>query len=249
MGRGRTEETDGETLRHREWERLAAGLVAGITRAGAGTFSISASMGDDLHAAYAGLADRTGFRTVAVPRQVHGTGVVPVRLGALDGVEGTVLLMGRVDGLVTASAGVLLASTAADCVPVYLLDPDAKVVGLVHAGWRGVAGSILDRGLDALAGEGGDPGRAHVHLGPAICGSCYEVDQPVLRHFGSTDERALLDLRGALVEQALLAGVAPGRVTVSTHCTSCGAADLHSHRASGGEAGRMAAFAGFARLH
>ncbi|MDH3734544.1 MAG: polyphenol oxidase family protein, partial [Gemmatimonadota bacterium] len=221
---------------------------AGITRAGAGTFSVSAGSGDELLEVYSGLAEQSGFRAIAVPRQVHGADVETIYRDGASGEGATrVLLAGRVDGLVTGDAGVLLASTAADCVPVYLCDPEARAVGLVHAGWRGVVSGILERGLEALAGVGAETQRVRVHLGPAICGACYEVDARVLRHFGSSSEKAQLDLRGALIQQAMVAGARARNVTVSTHCTSCGDADLHSHRASGGKAGRMAAFTGFRR--
>jgi len=223
---------------------LAPGLVAGITTAPAGTFSAVAMAGDGWIAAYTDLAADTGFEFVAVPRQIHGSEVRVVSSGDMPD-DSRVLVAGRLDGLVTCEAGLLLASTAADCVPVYLLDPEARIVGLVHAGWRGVVGEILSRGIEALERLGARRQRTRLHLGPAICGSCYEVDAPVLERFGSSTERSLLDLRGALVAQALVAGLADGNVTASTYCTSCGPGDLHSHRASAGKAGRMAAFMGF----
>jgi YfiH family protein len=198
-------------------------------------------------AAYANLAADAGFDFVAVPRQIHGSEVRAVSRGDMPD-DSRVLLTGRLDGLVTRDAGVLLASTAADCVPVYLLDPETRAVGLVHAGWRGVVGEILSRGIEALEGLGADRRRTKVHFGPAICGSCYEVDTPVLERFGSSSEQSLLDLRGALAVQARGEGLADGNVTVSSYCTSCGPGDLHSHRASAGEAGRMAAFMGFRRV-
>lgn len=200
--------------------------------------------------AYSRLGGALGFEVVAVPRQIHGCDVASVSRAPMDGVaaRGTkvrVLLPGRLDGLVTADPGVLLASTAADCVPVHLLDPVGRMSGLIHAGWRGVAAGILARGLDLLLAQGSSLECVRVHLGPAICGACYTVDRAVLDRFGIDLDRARLDLRGVLVTQALTAGVPDGHVTVSTHCTSCGDADLHSHRASEGEAGRMAAFMGF----
>jgi YfiH family protein len=217
--------------------------VSGITTSEAGTFSVSMASGDELLDAYGGLAADLGFSAIGVPRQIHGAEVRTIGRAASDGAR--VMLAGRVDGLVTMDRGLLLASTAADCVPVHLLDVRRRAVGLVHAGWRGVAGEILARGLDALIGPDGRTADVRVHMGPAICGACYEVDRPVLAQFGSSAEREQLDLRGALVRQALDLGMSSSNVTVSTHCTSCGVVDLHSHRASGGEAGRMAAFTGF----
>jgi len=242
------EERDGPFLRQRVLEGVAPGLVCGITTADAGTYSVSASSGDRLIDVYSDLARRLGFGAVAVPRQVHGVEVEPVPApedAPRPAGPVRVVLAGRVDGLVAARRGLLLASTAADCVPVSIVDPEAGVVALVHAGWRGAAGGILRRGVERAREAGAETRRLRVHLGPAICGACYEVDRPVLEAFGAPGERACIDLRGRLVEDALGAGVPEPNVTVSTFCTRCGDEALHSHRGSGGEAGRMAAFTGF----
>jgi YfiH family protein len=187
-----------------------------------------------------------------VPRQIHGTDVERVEPRYADGrgeLPGRVrvVLAGRVDGLVVSTPGVLLASTAADCVPMSLVDPVARIIGLVHAGWRGAAAGILRRGVARVMEAGAERDRLLLHLGPAICGACYEVDRPLLEAFGVDAERGCLDLRGRLVHEALEAGLREANVTVSTLCTKCGPEDLHSHRGSGGEAGRMAAFTGFSR--
>lgn len=240
---------DGGLLRNRTLESAAPGLVCGITPASAGTFSISASPSGERLRSYEGLAGALGFSVIAVPRQVHGTAVEPVAPAAVGAGEPPgrvrVLLAGRVDGLVGSTPGVLLASTAADCVPISIADPAAGIAGLLHAGWRGAAAGILRRGVDRVLEAGGVRERLLLHLGPAICGRCYEVDRPVLDAFGLDADRALLDLRGRLIEDALEAGLRETNVTVSTLCTRCGPEDLHSHRGSGGKAGRMAAFTGF----
>jgi len=243
-GREVEEVPEGLYLRLRDRERSVPGLVLGITTAPAGDFGVSARDDDMLRTVYADLAGGLGFTAVAVPRQVHGTDVRRIRAPRLPGPDGrpVVRLAGRVDGLVTSGSGILLVSTAADCVPVYMLDAARRVVGLAHAGWRGVAAGVLTRALESMRAAGADPTGISVHLGPAICGACYEVDAPVLRALGAPGERERLDLRGLLVDQALAAGVVA--VTVSTHCTRCGSAELHSHRGTGGQAGRMAAFIG-----
>lgn len=244
-GRRVAETADGPVLVNHEWD--AVDLVAGITTAGAGDYGVSLNGVDALLEAYGSLARRLGFRTVAVPRQVHGTEVLRVTGSdpgkvPVPGAPPSVLLAGRVDGLVTSTRDLLLVSTAADCVPVYLKDGGGAAIGLVHAGWRGVAGGILANAVDAMEVAGARRDDVRIHLGPAICGPCYEVDRPVLSALGLEGERAHVDLRGVLVDQARSAGV--GTVTVSAHCTRCGDSDLHSHRGSDGQAGRMAAFIG-----
>lgn len=149
------------------------------------------------------------------------------------------------DGHATTRPGVLLAVSVADCVPVFVVDPERRAVALLHAGWRGAAAGILERGVDVLAERAGSrPGSLHLHLGPSICGSCYEVGPEVFEALGLDPPAGpeALDLRGALARRALARGVAPGNVSVSTLCTRCGDGDFFSHR--GGDAGRQVGFLG-----
>jgi YfiH family protein len=179
---------------------------------------------------------------VAVGRQVHGSTVVTLRRSPERGVH----VAGEADGMTTAQDGVLLAVTVADCVPVYLAGPAGRAVGLVHAGWRGAAAGVLETAIEAMArSHGVDPSRLCVHLGPAICGSCYGVGSEVFAALGIDDrEPGGLDLRGVLADRALRAGVTTERLTCSSHCTRCDSALLFSHRRQGRRAGRMAAFLG-----
>jgi YfiH family protein len=151
------------------------------------------------------------------------------------------------DGHLTERRGVLLTVSVADCVPVSVVDPDGRRIALLHAGWRGAAAGILERGVSALVQLGSDPAELVLHLGPSICGSCYEVGPEVFEALGAPAPAAPtpIDLRAALVERALAAGVPAGRVTVSAHCTRCetrGGEAFHSHR--GGDPERQVAFLG-----
>lgn len=230
---------------HAAWEREFPGLACGVTAAGSGAdFGLTTSPDAwTLAGRMAGLGEAVEVPGVAMVRQVHGRRVM--RVGPVP--AGALLVAGDADGLVTSERGVLLAVTAADCVPVHLLDPGTGAIGLLHAGWRGAAAGVLEAGIAALERDPGvPPDRLRVHLGPAICGACYEVGPEVLRAFGrEADGPAELDLRGELAARAAEAGVAPGAIGVSTWCTRCGADRFHSHRGSGGTAGRMAAFLGW----
>ncbi|MCY3600127.1 MAG: laccase domain-containing protein [Gemmatimonadetes bacterium] len=237
-------------LRLSQWESLDPSVVCGITTAERGDLAVAEASPAHVTAVYADLARELGFRRVSVPTQVHGTDLREIRAGSAPDSGGcTVHRAGRVDGQLAVGPGWLLAATAADCVPVYLWSRELGHIGLIHAGWRGAAAGILPRAISRLARglDGGSPRTVadlRVHLGPAICGDCYEVDTPVLSAFGLGGTRAQLDLRGILAAQAATAGIAPDALSSSRFCTSCGPGDLHSHRASGGTAGRMAAFLG-----
>ena len=154
-------------------------------------------------------------------------------------------VVGEGDGHVTRVPGMLLTVTIADCVPVFIADPVRRAVGLLHAGWRGTAAGVVESGIAAL-GEafGSKPADLAVHLGPAICGECYEVGPEVFRALGERIPPAPrpIDLRGVIKRRATASGVGPERVTVSRECTLCGDGWYFSHRR--GDVGRQRAFIG-----
>lgn len=229
------------------------GLVVGITlrasdRGGADDFGLATGGSTwQLAKRYTDLAEGLGFPAVAVARQVHGTALVEVDRAPARGLW----IPGEADGFVGVAEGRLFVVTVADCVPVVLVDPDSRSFALLHAGWRGAAAGILGVALDRLSGKRGRvPGALRMHLGPAICGDCYEVGPEVPRAFGrdpATDSggRLTFDLRAALTERAISRGVESSRVTVSPLCTQCERDRLHSHRGAGERAGRMAAYLGW----
>lgn len=88
------------------------------------------------------------------------------------------------DGMVTNEKGLLLATTEADCVPVYLLDPVKKAIGMVHSGWRGTAGEISLDAVKVMQEQyGSNPADIKVVIGPCICRNCYEVGEDLLKEF------------------------------------------------------------------
>lgn len=141
-----------------------------------------------------------------------------------------------VDGHVTTSPGTALAVTIADCTPVFVAHPGGAVA-VLHAGWRGTAARILDVGLDALETMGFPADECIVHLGPSICGPCYEVGPEVLSAVSGVPAigKGQLDVREVLQEQAWRRGV--NQMSVSSACTRCHADRFFSHR--GGDSGRQ----------
>jgi polyphenol oxidase len=181
----------------------------------------------------------SGFHAFILGNQIHGTEV-----RRLDQVEGWVQVQG-VDGWVTTTPGVLLSVTVADCVPVYLVAP-GRGVALLHAGWRGTAGGILDRGVKALTeASGATEAELTMHCGVGICGDCYEVGSEVMagcRVPAPGDGPWHLDLRSVLTKRGLEIGLS--EVTSSTWCSAHHRPLFYSHRASGGADGRMVAYVG-----
>jgi len=149
------------------------------------------------------------------------------------------------DILVTTSVSTTIVVLVADCVPLALIDPDARVLAVVHAGWRGTAAGAVGHAVRAMAECGARPERMWAFVGPAVHPSRYQVDADVLSGLSAAvapealpSEVAvadgtggwLVDLIAANRQQLLLAGVAAGRMTISGASTAD--AEFFSHRAA-----------------
>jgi purine-nucleoside/S-methyl-5'-thioadenosine phosphorylase / adenosine deaminase len=181
-----------------------------------------------LHLELAGAAP-----LLASARQVHGALILEHAAAR----SGWVRHDGA-DGHLTLSHGVACAVTIADCVPVFVAHPSGAVA-LLHAGWRGTAAGIVKRGISRLASLGFDAADLRVHLGPAICGRCYQVGPDVFEQLTGwqTIRSRHVDLRALLAEQAKEMGVR--QLSASPHCTRCDNDRFYSHRA--GDNGRQVA--------
>jgi YfiH family protein len=184
-----------------------------------------------------------GFDAAVHSRQVHKTEIRAQSETAQAGL----LIVDGYDGHTTDQASVLLTVTVADCIPVFLVNPEPRVVSMLHAGWRGVAGGIVERGVRLLTSTyGSHTAELWLHCGPAICGACYEVGPEVHRAIRpahtAPSGAAPIDLRAAVVDQATTLGIPSAQVTWSTHCSRCGPGGFFSHRA--GSAGRQLGIVG-----
>jgi polyphenol oxidase len=209
-------------------EFTAYGVRAFTTGRAAGTFSTAgAEPVGAVMSRWDALRDvlRSGGPRLATARQVHGTRVI-VHAGDWEG-----WLRGDdADGHASIERGTGVAVSIADCVPVFIVHPSGAVA-LLHAGWRGTAGRIVDQGLAALTLRGVPIAELRVHLGPAICGRCYEVSPDVYEQLTGSRPRAprTVDLRALIASHARAAGVR--HISVSDSCTRCHNARFYSHRA------------------
>jgi YfiH family protein len=176
-----------------------------------------------------------GAGRFATAHQVHGTTVLTHHPGWSGWLRGD-----AADGHVAPARGTGLAVTVADCVPVLMAHPSGTVAA-VHAGWRGTAAGILGAALTALGSVGCDIHDVHIHFGPAICGTCYEVSPDVYGQLTgrAVDRPTTVDLRLVLADQARRAGVPASGLTTNAYCTRCDNDRFFSHRA--GDPGRQVA--------
>ena len=161
-----------------------------------------------------------------------------------------------VDGLITETPGLLLAAFFADCVPLYMVDPRQKAIGLFHSGWRGTAERMGEKGVKAMADAfGSRPKDLICAIGPSICGDCYQIGEEVAEIFAERfppcRNRILhrdgkgdiyLDLWQTNLQILLEAGVPEKQIAVTNLCTCCNPKELFSHRASEGKRGNLGAF-------
>jgi YfiH family protein len=162
-----------------------------------------------------------GAARLAQGRQVHGTHVV------VDGEGGE-----AADGQVTTQPGVAAIVLTADCLPVALASSGAA--GVVHAGWRGLAGGVLEAGVAALG-----PGPVAAAIGPGIGPCCYEVGDDVRAVFAGRERT--LDLKAIAHARLQAAGVK--EIHDCGLCTACDAYRFFSHRRDRGVTGRQAGLA------
>ena len=212
----------------------AFGILAFTTSRQAGSFGLqSAEPVKQVMARWNALRESLapGASRLATAGQVHGTRVI-VHGADWDGW----LRADAADGHVSLARSTTMAVTVADCVPIFLAHPSGATA-VLHSGWRGTAARILQRGVEALAARGIAARELRVHLGPAICGACYEVSPDVYAQLtGRTPAKpTTIDLRELQAAHAAELGIR--HVSISPLCTRCHNDRLFSHRA--GDEGRQ----------
>jgi YfiH family protein len=223
---------------------VATGRQGGVSAGPYGALNLGDHVGDDPARV---AANRSLLRqALALPgepfwlEQVHGTRVAVAGPG-LHRPRGAAAVAGP------GEREQVLAILTADCLPVLFTDTDGAHIGAAHAGWRGLAGGVLEDTVAALAERGAAPARLMAWLGPAIGPGSYEVDEAVWRAFRDADPAAessftpgrpghwFLDLYAEARRRLALAGVP--RVFGGGLCTFRDRARFFSHRRDGRDHG------------
>jgi len=180
-------------------------------------------------------------------RHVHGTAVW--RVG--DPETGSE----EFDGLVSDRPGAVLGAFAADCTPVLFADPEHRVVGAAHAGWRGTVAGVAQNVVARMVELGADRATIRVALGPSIGPCCFEVGPEVVAEFTARlpdltglvvdgPKKQHIDLRRA--QRAFLqeAGIRPEHIDDDPPCTKCNPERFFSYRRDGRDGGIHMGFIG-----
>jgi YfiH family protein len=169
-----------------------------------------------------------GFEDILRTKQVHATEVVQL--------DAPVTPWPEADALWAARRGVLLGIVAADCVPVFVVDATAGIVGLAHAGWRGTSLGVTRALIRAMVAGGAHAERLVAALGPSIGPCCYTIDaervELVRDRLGPGNDDIVADGRMDLwlANERQLREEGVQTVEVSAICTRCGGEDVWSYR-------------------
>lgn len=133
------------------------------------------------------------------------------------------------DGLITRGKGIFLMVTTADCLPVLIYDPILKIVGVLHAGWRGIIGQIVPKAMEKFKILGSEPENLVVGIGPGICQKHFVVKKDVLSLFldyypSATFVRnndGYVDLKKAILFDLKKLGVSQNNIELTNICTAC----------------------------
>jgi len=132
------------------------------------------------------------------------------------------------DGLVTGKKGIYLSLTVADCIPVYFYDEKNAIVGLAHAGWRGVIGGVVKNMVAKMQFLGSEAKNIQVQFGPSINQCHFEIKEDILDRFAGYEKyvakkegKIHVNLKGILFYQLSICGIRKENVFNDLECTFC----------------------------
>lgn len=222
--------------------------IGGVSQGPYATLNLGHTVGDDRaaveenHRRALGVLGLEKEETVC-PHQIHGAHVDIV------GREHLGTVRPETDAMVTAEPQVPLMMRFGDCTPVLLFDPVQRVVGMVHAGWRGVVVGVVEATVRTMVEHlNCDPAEIWAGIGPTIGPCCYEVGRDVAGKIAAScptgadvvrhvNGHVHADLPTAVEAQLRAAGIE--HVEDAGLCTSCRVDEFFSHRAEHGRTGRF----------
>ena len=242
-----------------EFEDLRHGFSTALGGVSEGCFSslnLSFNRGDSdeaVHENFRRFAHAAGLskNAYAFTHQIHENFVREVTAKDVFAPAPTVTAP-ESDGIITKETGVPLLGKNADCVPILLYAPKARICAFAHAGWRGTAAKIAEKAVLKMVSFGAESREIIAAVGPSISPCCFLTHSDVTDAMAplgydvinnavtpAPDGRSAVDLKR--INGAILDASGVGEVYVSEECTCCGGEKYFSHRRNGAARGSMAA--------
>ena len=183
---------------------------------------------------------------LAIPRQRHSKNILVIRKKG----DLRLLKRGVFDGVLTNLKNIFLCVCVADCVAIFIVDYNKKVVGMIHSGWRGALFNIAQESISQMIKcFESNPQDITLVLGPFIRSCCYKISPPVAILFTpdclKKDKDGIkLDLGKILLKQFIKSGVKRKNIFVSDECTFCNGDRHYSYRREKNKSKRMIGFIG-----
>jgi len=217
------------------WRPFAGreGIRGGMSVKADGAMSWNGSSAEDVVRNRLRYFENEGLdhRRAVAADQVHGKAIHRVTTAdAARGILERDTRIANTDGMVTNARGIILMTLHADCAPVFYHDREHHVIGLAHAGRRGILAGICGEMLRRMQADfGSDPRAIEVEVGPTVCTQAYPVEPALAEEFSarfgnrvvaSDGTGIYLDLIAALTTDLLEAGLNPSFIPARPPCTA-----------------------------
>jgi polyphenol oxidase len=230
--------------------------LGGVSEGPLHSLNLSTRVGDDEHHVNTNRLRLCGVMNiepemVAQAQLVHGNHIEVITEQSPKGFS---YKFPTTDGLVTNVAQVPLFIPVADCAAVAFFDPQQRVIGMLHSGWKGVVHHIIPAMISTMhTVYGSDPTHILVGVSPCLGPCCYEVREDFIHTvteafsikakdflIPQADDTIHFDMWSALRWQLEENGILPEHVEGPTLCTACSVDEFYSHRKERGKTGRFA---------
>ncbi|OGZ17523.1 MAG: hypothetical protein A2V72_01800 [Candidatus Nealsonbacteria bacterium RBG_13_37_56] len=142
-------------------------------------------------------------------------------------------LIEKTDGLITKEKNIFLTITTADCLPIFIYDPKKEIIGLIHGGWKSLAGNILKEAINKIINNfKSNPAHILIGIGPGISQCHFEIKNDLVRKWSDRtifapgvilkeDNKKHLDLKKIAKLQLIELGIKEENIEISSECTFC----------------------------
>lgn len=143
----------------------------------------------------------------------------------------------KTDALVSKEKNIFLSVTSADCIPILFYEPTVKIVGIAHAGWRGIVKKIANKTIEKIIDLGGDPKNIRVAMGPGINKCHFDIGNRISKQFlpyskliDKRGDKYFVELKEIINEQLIESGIDKRNIENTRECTFCKSKKYFSYR-------------------